>query len=410
MSETSVKLIAADSSYSRILGVDSSNRSITFRSLVEFFCPSLTDPQKSRVLPTPYLFSGMMQTVYSGLISGKRDQYTDIQYDRELRVMDDGGTVSLDWYPNRDSSNEPSDEPIAILMAGFCGSSEDYHVRYLAKALADSPLGYRVVVKNHRGCCRTPLTAPEIINIHSTCDFRAIVGYLGSCNPAAPLVAVGFSLGANVLTKYLGEEGEECPLAAAVTICGPFDVLALGRSIDGEGLINRMVVQRDIVGKMQRYLKKHEEAFQSGHVQYDMDAIMKTTTMAQIGNLVPVKELGFNDVWEYYAYASSSRYIDNIAIPFLAINSIDDPVTTVEGIPIRKFGKNPNIALALVKHGGHLGFFTGVRPRIWYTAPVMEFFAAMTMPGICRRPESSSNNDNNSRKTASLSYPLQAKL
>lgn len=36
-------------------------------------------------------------------------------------------------------------------------------------------------------------------------------------------------LGANVLVKYIGEEGEHCPLSAAVSVANPFDLLECRR-------------------------------------------------------------------------------------------------------------------------------------------------------------------------------------
>jgi hypothetical protein len=42
--------------------------------------------------------------------------------------------------------------------------------------------------------------------------------------PGAPLAAVGYSLGANVLLKYLGERGEASRLRAAAAISIPFDL------------------------------------------------------------------------------------------------------------------------------------------------------------------------------------------
>ena len=42
--------------------------------------------------------------------------------------------------------------------------------------------------------------------------------------PHAPLMAVGFSLGSNILVKYIGEEGERIPLVGAVSVANPFDL------------------------------------------------------------------------------------------------------------------------------------------------------------------------------------------
>jgi len=46
-----------------------------------------------------------------------------------------------------------------------------------------------------------------------------------SQHAGAPLLACGFSLGANILAKYVGEEGERCPLVAAAVVSNPYDLL-----------------------------------------------------------------------------------------------------------------------------------------------------------------------------------------
>lgn len=43
--------------------------------------------------------------------------------------------------------------------------------------------------------------------------------------PNALLFGVGWSLGANILLRYLAEEGSEAPLAGAVSLCNPFNLV-----------------------------------------------------------------------------------------------------------------------------------------------------------------------------------------
>ena len=45
--------------------------------------------------------------------------------------------------------------------------------------------------------------------------------------PQSELLAAGWSLGANILVRYLGEEGAKCPISAAVSMCNPFDLVSL---------------------------------------------------------------------------------------------------------------------------------------------------------------------------------------
>ncbi len=89
----------------------------------------------------------------------------------------------------------------------------------------------RGVVVNFRGCmfhsllpprhCSTcvhvtgagvPLTTAQLYSAGHTDDIRQALIYISKKYPNAPLLGVGFSLGANVLVRYLGEEGNQSRL------------------------------------------------------------------------------------------------------------------------------------------------------------------------------------------------------
>lgn len=324
--------------------------------------PSLSVP----MVPTPYLFSGMLQTIYAPLISLKRNPQSDIRYKRETQIMSDGGTLSLDWY-GADSNR------IAVVMSGVGGSSYEYHIRRLVKQLSKN---YRVVVMNHRGSGRTPLTSGKLYNAYDTDDFRDTLEYLHQTYPMAKLVAVGFSLGANLLTKYMGEAGAQCLLERGVAICCPFDMEVAGRALDKRTLLNDRVFQPNLMATLKRILKRNMEVAMKSPLAEDIPRVMECKRMSEIDTLVTAKQYGHKDCWEYYRAASSSQYVDGIERPYLAINSRDDPVSPIAGVPVDKFQKNPNTLLAMAPHGGHLGFFTGVwRPDIWYINPIVEFLS-----------------------------------
>ncbi|KAJ2503882.1 hypothetical protein IWW47_002789, partial [Coemansia sp. RSA 2052] len=111
----------------------------------------------------------------------------------------------------------------------------------------------------------------------------------------------------------------------------------------------------------------------------DMDALMGAKRLSEIDTLVTAKTLGYKDCWEAYAAASTTQYVDRIRAPFLVINAEDDPVVPAQGLPLDKIESNPYTAVAMVKHGGHLGFFAGVVPRIWYLTPAVEFLQAVVL-------------------------------
>jgi len=48
--------------------------------------------------------------------------------------------------------------------------------------------------------------------------------YLAHLFPKAKMFGIGFSLGAAVMTRYLGEQGEDCRLRAACVMCAPLEL------------------------------------------------------------------------------------------------------------------------------------------------------------------------------------------
>jgi uncharacterized protein len=60
-----------------------------------------------------------------------------------------------------------------------------------------------------------------------------LINYISDNNPGSILSAVGFSMGANFLTKYVGMQGDQCKLYAAVSVSNLFNFLKSSRSWQG---------------------------------------------------------------------------------------------------------------------------------------------------------------------------------
>jgi len=127
----------------------------------------------------------------------------------------------------------------SLLSILLSGSYESYVKSILAPActpVKDGGLGYRAVVVNFRGCmypltlprksksdiyisgADVPITSPQLYSAGHTDDLRQALMYIRKRYPHAPLLGVGFSLGANVLTRYIAEEGENCRLVAGCAL------------------------------------------------------------------------------------------------------------------------------------------------------------------------------------------------
>src|SRR5699024_11239057 len=89
----------------------------------------------------------------------------------------------------------------------------------------------RGVLLHFRGANK-PNRLPCSYHSGETGDLALILSRLRQRYPGAPLAAVGYSLGANVLLKYLGEQGADAPLSCAAAVSVPFDLAQRAQAVN----------------------------------------------------------------------------------------------------------------------------------------------------------------------------------
>ncbi|XP_050148750.1 embryogenesis-associated protein EMB8 [Malus sylvestris] len=327
----------------------------------------------SRYLATPWLSSPHFQTVFLSFF-GRPPAFS---YRREIFHLSDGGTIALDWLRNSDvlggafSPNNaiPKDDttPIVLVIPGLTSDSESAYIKHLAFNTAKK--GWNAVVSNHRGLGGVSITSDCFYNAGWTEDLRTVVNNLNHEYPKAPLFIVGTSIGANILVKYLGEDGEKTPAAGAVAICSPWDLL-IGDRFIGRRLLQKIYDKALTIG-LQGYAQLNQPHFLR---LANWEGIKKSRSIRDFDQHATCIVGKFETVDTYYRHCSSATYVGNVAVPLLCISALDDPVCTREAIPWDECRANKNIVLATTKHGGHLGFFEGLTASgIWWVRAVDEF-------------------------------------
>ncbi|KAI8918215.1 Alpha/Beta hydrolase protein [Powellomyces hirtus] len=350
--------------------------------LVRAACPSLIDPlnKMNAFRPTWYLFNGHLQTIYAAFFAERGTR--DISYHRELIYFPDGGNVALDWHPAIIPSPTPAvapdvndqDTPIVVILHGLTGGSHETYVRELCYEVAQR--GYRAVVVNFRGCAESELTSMQLYCGAWTHDLRTAVAFVRRRYPTTTLFAVGFSLGANILTKFVGESGEHCPFIGAISVSNPFDLLggsrALHRTWIGRNLYSKTMTQNLI-----RMFKKHHHLYVNSHT-VNTSKVLASKYIYQFDTAFTSKMFGYRTVHEYYRMASSAQYLPDVRIPMLLLTALDDPIVDPEILPIIEVKNNPHLLMATTKHGGHIGWYEGaLNPRRWIPKPLGEFLGAI---------------------------------
>lgn len=273
---------------------------------------------------------------------------------RERLWLKDGDFLDLDWYgPHR------IDAPLVLLLHGLTGSSSSPYILGLQQALAEQ--GWGSVAVNWRGCSGEPNLLPRSYHSGASEDLAEVITHVQAQRPVAPLYAVGYSLGGNILLKYLGETGTACPLQAAVAVSVPF---RLDQCADRIGQGFSRVYQAHFMRAMLAYVKDKQRHFQRHGHQDGLRAIERLGPLENLRTFwdfdgkVTAPLNGFDDAHDYYRRSSSRYFLGENRTPTLIIQSSDDPFVFRHSVP----GSNElptQTRLELHARGGHVGFVDG---------------------------------------------------
>ena len=286
---------------------------------------------------------------------------THLERPRERLWLDDGDFLDLDWH-----GPHSVDAPLVLVLHGLTGSSNSPYVAGLQRALAAQ--GWASVALNWRGCSGEPNLLPRSYHSGASEDLAAAINHLRATRPLAPLYAVGYSLGGNVLLKHLGETGSASPLLGAVAVSVPF---RLDQCADRIGQGFSKVYQAHFMREMLAYIKAKQQRFLLDGRHEGL------ATLARLGSLDNMRTFwdfdgrvtaplhGFEDAQDYYRRASSRYFLGQIRTPTLIIQAADDPFVFAHSLP-QPDELSSCTQFELLAQGGHVGFVDGTLHRPGY--------------------------------------------
>lgn len=266
-----------------------------------------------------------------------------------------------------------AERPRLVVLHGLEGSVRSNYVGGLAsKARA---LGWAVTAMEFRSCGGELNRARRLYHLGETGDLDHVVAELARREPARPIVLAGVSLGANVIAKWLGEQGERIPtqVAGAACISAPFDLTISGPVLDrvAAGLYTRRFL-RTLVPKA---LEKERQY--PGSI--DRERVAKARTFVEFDTWATARFHGFRDAWDYWERCSSGPFLPAVRRPVVLISAADDPFNPGETLPRGISRTNPWIVESFTERGGHVGFVEGVpwRTQHWAEDRAMRFLSAV---------------------------------
>ncbi len=327
---------------------------------------------KTTFKPAWWLNNAHLQTLYPALM---RKTSSPPGLRRERLITPDNDFIDVDWCG-------AGIQPLIILLHGLTGSSQSGYIKGLQRTLLTQ--GFRSVALNFRGCSGEYNHSARCYHSGETEDIHFLYQTLRQREPDTPFAAVGFSLGGNVLLKWMGEQGSKLTLFAAVAVSVPLVLSICATKLDkGFSKMYRGNLLRELkhyVWAKQRHLEKVGKLIEASKIE-QLGDLSRIKSFWQYDDRVVARLHGFKNVQDYYQRSSSRQFLKSITIPTLVVQAIDDPFMTQEVLPDLN-ELSSSIYLEITQGGGHVGFIAGdmpFKPEYWLEQRIPEFLNQQMM-------------------------------
>ena len=266
----------------------------------------------------------------------------------------DGDFLDIEFVTPTDSSGSGSGKTVVVLH-GLESNTKGQLVTNMATAFVGK--GFECCLVSFRGCSGEPNRTPGAYHIGMTRDVDLVCRTIRERRPREEVFLSGFSLGGNVILKYLGELGEAATatrgIRGAAVTCVPFDCTATQKKVDG-GLFNRLVYAGNFLKSLKLKAEQQHALFPDA---FDINRIRACTTIGEFDDAYIAPIYGFKNKEDYYKQSASKQFLRRIAVPTFAINALDDPLVDEQSLPTEAadVGDAP-VRLIYHANGGHCGF------------------------------------------------------
>ncbi len=289
--------------------------------------------------PPFFLFNRHLETIYPALF--RKVKISKAQ--RERLELDDGDFLDLDWY-------KKSSKKLVIINHGLEGSSDRAYVLGIVKIFLDN--NWDALAWNFRGCSGEINRLPRFYHSGETGDLNKVI--LHASEKYESIFLVGFSLGGNMMLKYLGEFSENLPgpICGAATFSVPIQLhdscLEIMKS-------HNVLYQKRFLNNLK---KKVLEKSKMHPGVFDIDKVMRANTIMAFDDCLTAPIHGFADAEDYYKKNSSLQFLNKISVPTLLINAKNDPMLSDNCYPVELSKNHEYLFFEQWTFGGHVGFST----------------------------------------------------
>lgn len=287
-----------------------------------------------------------------------RQRYKPV-FSRERWETPDGDFFDLDFI-------KKGSDTLIILLHGLEGSSSSQYILGVAAALSNLP--YDICAVNHRSCSGELNRTLGFYHSGFTKDLHQIVETLSKSY--AQLGAIGYSLGGNMLLKYLGTHNVPSQMKAALAFSVPAHLSSSAVRL------NHWTNRPYAVQFLKTLNKKAVAKAKQFPEILDYRKFEKINTLLEFDNKVTAPLHGFVDAEDYYGQSSSAQFLHRIKTPALLINALDDSFLAPPCFPYEIAENHAFFHFYASPKGGHVGFAQLSSDNYWCDTVALRWFSA----------------------------------
>jgi predicted alpha/beta-fold hydrolase len=241
----------------------------------------------------------------------------------------------------------PERRPLAVLVHGLGGSEDSAYLAVSAAHLLAR--GHPVLRLNLRGAGPARPLCRFQYHAGRTEDLRDALASLPRDLMREGLLLVGFSLGANMLLKFLAEHAHAFPVRAAAAVSAPIDLEATSRRFLAPR--NRLYLWHMLQG-----LKRESLAEPAQVSEAERAAIRSARSVWEFDDRFVAPRNGWASAEAYYAANSARQFLSEVRVPTVLVHALDDPWIPPKPYTSFPWRENPCLLPLLAERGGHVGF------------------------------------------------------
>ncbi len=267
---------------------------------------------------------------------------------------------------------DPTMAPTAVLVHGLEGSADSHYMRGMAAKAFSA--GFNVIRMNQRTCGGTDHLTPTLYNSGLSNDYRTILHELRERNGLSRIWLIGYSMGGNLVLKAAGElQRSETALAGVVAVSPNIDPTQCVAALEEP---RNWVYHAHFLSSLKARMQRKAALF-PGH--WNLSPLRSMKTITQFDDTYTARDGGYRDASDYYNRAGARHVLSEISVPTLIITAQDDPFIPASIFETTGISHNRHIALAMLQHGGHCGFFQQRRygeDRFWAENRIIEWISS----------------------------------